>query len=132
MFTGWWELFRLRFTSHREFVSLDAKQHTPGPLNYELKKVALGPIGSPRSGVTSPGPGLDAYRPALTGTPDHFSREAQREYRSPDLSFSAPRAPSQAAMRVAWDPRSTHARGGLGLHPPLSDDEDEEWKENKI
>lgn len=128
MFTGWWELFRDRFRPQREFVSLDAKQDTR---HYELTKFAQSPLKSPQSALTSPGPEFDPYRRSLTGTPDYFGKEVQREYRSPSQSFSSPRAPSQSAMRVEWDPRSTHARGGLGFHPPVFEDEDGSMR-NKI
>ncbi|KAF2186912.1 hypothetical protein K469DRAFT_686135 [Zopfia rhizophila CBS 207.26] len=131
MFTAWWELIRSKFSSKREFVSLDAKQYTSDARHYELMKVANSPLKPPESAVTSPSTDFDPYRRSLTGTPDYFGKEIQREYRSPNLSFSTPRSPSQVAMRVEWDPRATHARGGLGLHPPIIDDEDNGMK-NKI
>lgn len=131
MFTGWWELFRSRFGSKREFVSLDAKQSEYTDVkNYELIKIAGSPIRAPESAVTSPGAELDAYRRSMTNTPEYFSKEVQRDYQSPQLSFSTPRAPSQAAARVEWDPRATHARGGLRLHP-IEDDDDHPMR-NKI
>lgn len=120
MFSAWWDLVRTKFGTKREFVSLDAKQYTNDPHNYELNKFAQSPVKAPESVLTSPGADFDSYRRSLTGTPDYLGKEVQREYRSPTLSFSAPRAPS----RVGWDPRSMHARGGLGLHPPVDGDED--------
>ncbi|KAF2197238.1 hypothetical protein GQ43DRAFT_216772 [Delitschia confertaspora ATCC 74209] len=130
MFTAWWDLIRStfssRFRSKREFVSLDAKQDAADARNYELMKVASPSITSPPTAVTSPSADpFDPYRRSITGTPDYFGKEVQREYRSPTLSFSTPRAPSQTGSRMEWDPRSTHARGGLGLHPPVIYDEDE-------
>ena len=125
-FTAWWQLFRRRLSKNGEFVSLDAKQYQADNHPYELAKyVQSPPIKAPDSAVTSPGADYDPYRRSLAGTPDYFSKETAREYRSPSLSFSTPRVPSQAAMRVDWDPRSTHARGGLGLHPPVAEDEDD-------
>lgn len=124
MFTGWVEFFRGKFGSKREFVSLDAKQYTTDPRPFELSKFAQNPVQSPQSAVTSPGTEYDPYRRSTAETPDYFSKETQRDYKTPSLSFSSPRAPSQATMRVEWDPRATHARGGLGLHPPVFEGED--------
>jgi hypothetical protein len=124
MFPAWWKLIRSKFGSKREFVSLDAKQATTDLRNYELAKIAQSPIKAPDSAITSPGAD---YSPYGRSTPDYFGKEVQREYRSPTLSFSTPRAPSQQAMRVEWDPRATHARGGLGLHPVDDEDEDEDY-----
>lgn len=126
IFTGWLDLFRSKFGSKREFVSLDAKQppeYSPGTRQgpYELTKFAQMSIASPNSAVTSSDADYDhdPYRRSLSPTHDHYlSKEAQRSYTSPKLSFSTPRAPSQAAVRGEWDPRLTHARGGLGFHPP--------------
>jgi len=137
MFTGWVELFRCKFGNKREFVSLDAHKYTVGNHNFELSKVTPNIAKFPESAVTSPispkddKEDLDLYRRSATETPDHFSKEATRDYTTPNLSFSAPRAPSQAVTRVEWDPRATHARGGLGFHPPASQDDDYHM-ENKI
>ncbi|KAF2875036.1 hypothetical protein BDV95DRAFT_486883 [Massariosphaeria phaeospora] len=131
IFTAWWDLFRAKTSSKREFVSLDAKQNHTDDKQYELNQYAQSPLKVPESAFTSPSEDYDPYRRSLTGTPEHFGRELQRQYQSPTLSFSTPRAPSQQTMHVEWDPRSTHARGGLGLHPPLSEDEDDDIK-NKI
>lgn len=130
MFTGWWELIHSKFSSKREFVSLDAKQYAPDTRNFEMMKFAQSPLKSPQSAVTSPGTEFDPYGRPESQNPDYFGKEVQREYRSPSLSFSTPRAPSQTAVRTDWDPRSTHARGGLGLHP--IDDEDDNGMRNKI
>jgi hypothetical protein len=127
MFTAWWDLFRTRLSSKREFVSLDAKQQDAR--NYELIKVASPMPRAPESAITSPS--VEPFSPSVrssVGSPDYFGKEVQREYRSPTLSFSTPRAPSQSGMRSDWDPRATHARGGLGLHPP--DEKDD--PDNKI
>jgi hypothetical protein len=126
MFTGWVELFRSRFSSKREFVSLDAIQQSDVK-NFELVKIAQSPLRAPESAFTSPvSPNskfddseFDVYRRSVT-TPDYFTKEAQRDYQTPNQSFSTPRAPS----RVEWDPRATHARGGLALHPIDDDDDD--------
>jgi hypothetical protein len=119
MFTAWAEFIRSRFSSKREFVSLDAKQYTDSK-NIELKFVQS-PVRAPQSAVTSPnGSEFDPWRRSVTNTPDHFSKEFQREYHPPAVSFSTPRPPSRG---VDWDPRATHARGGLRLHP-IDDEED--------
>lgn len=127
MFTGWVELVRCKFGNKREFVSLDAHKYAVGPHQFELAQVPT--IATypeiPQSAVTSPTTpkekeDFDPYLREATGTPEHFSREATREYTRPNQSFSAPRRPSQAVIDDDWDPRS---RGGLGFHPPLPHDE---------
>lgn len=121
MLSGWVEFFRNKFSKNREFVSLDAKNQPQNPRNYELKKFDNVPPQEPES-VYSP-PDIAGYSNYRSDTPDYFSKETQREYRSPTLSFSAPRPQSRGALQaqVDWDPRATHARGGLGLHPPQYD-----------
>lgn len=132
IFQAWGELFRSKFSSKREFVSLDAKRFSSDARTYELLKIGNPGLKSPETAVTSPAAHeFDTYRRSLSGTPDYFGKEIQREYQSPTLSFSSPRAPSQAAMRVDWDPRATHARGGLGLHPPAAE-EDQDGMANRI
>ncbi|KAF1836713.1 hypothetical protein BDW02DRAFT_214138 [Decorospora gaudefroyi] len=116
MITGWRDFIRSKFSKNREFVSLDARNPTEELRHFELKNFE--PMSPPSAHTT---PGLASY--AVTGprsdTPDHFHKETQREYKSPTLSFSTPRPQSRAAAtHVDWDPRSSHARGGLGLHPP--------------
>lgn len=117
MLTGWVEFFKSKFSKNREFVSLDAKHYQEHPKNYELRKFEQTDLQSPQHGLSSPD--FDSHR---DGTPDYFQKEAERPYRSPDQSYSSPRPFSQDSIagypRVDWDPRSTHARGGLGLHPP--------------
>jgi hypothetical protein len=120
MFPAWLEFFRSKFGSQREFVSLDAKQYTDVK-TYELSKVASSPVKAPESAVTSPSNSeFESWRRSVTNTPDHFSKEIQRDYATPHYSFSTPRTPS----RVEWDPRASHARGGLRLHP-IDDDEND-------
>lgn len=115
MITGWIDFFRAKFSKNREFVSLDAKKNAG---DLELKKFEVHEPMSPYS------PGLASYVVASprSDTPDYLAKETQqtdRAYRSPTLSFSTPRPQSRSgAPNVEWDPRSSHARGGLGLHPP--------------
>jgi hypothetical protein len=116
MFTGWLEFFRNKFSKNREFVSLDAR-HLAEQRNYELKNFEDGTVQSP-SNIFTPPPDIAGYNHFRSDTPDYFTKETQREYVSPTLSFSTPRPLSRSATQVDWDPRSTHARGGLGLHPP--------------
>ena len=133
MFTAWYDLIKSKFSPNREFVSLDAKQTGNDARNYELMKVASpSPIRAPDSAVTSPfgepfSPSQQSHRTSAA-TADYFNKETQREYRSPTLSFSSPRTPSQTGMRPDWDLRSQYARGGLGLHPP----EENEERNNRI
>lgn len=115
MITGWRDFFRDKFSKNREFVSLDARNPTDDMRQFELKnfehqmppnahvapELASYPMDNPRS-----------------DTPEHFQKEIQRDYKSPTLSFSTPRPQSRAAPQIEWDPRSSMARGGLGLHPP--------------
>jgi hypothetical protein len=121
MFSGWLELFRNKLSKNREFVSLDARNFAEHSRNYELKKFEESTIQSPANVLTPP-PDIAGYGHYRSDTPDYFTKETQREYRSPTLSFSTPRPQSRSAPHVGWDPRSTHARGGLGLHPPEFDD----------
>jgi hypothetical protein len=121
MITGWVELIRSRFSKNREFVSLDAKHYQDNSRNYELKKFEqeeANHLQYPQEAYRSP-LGDEQYQ---TDTPDYFNKEVQRPYQSPEKSFSTPRPMSPPEQighpRMDWDPRSTHARGGLGLHPP--------------
>ncbi|CAI6272253.1 unnamed protein product [Periconia digitata] len=120
MITAWPGVFRQRFGRHkRDFVSLDAKHDARvGSQQYELSKFPAGP----QSAVTSPGfnTEFDPHNRSGTTSPEYFSKGSQqREYSAPKHSFSAPLSPT----RTEWNPQSTHARGGLGLHPPLEEDE---------
>lgn len=140
MFTGWLDLVRCKFGSKREFVSLDAHQYAVGEHQFELAQVQPSIAAYPGTHSADVSPmspkekdvehDIEPYRRSVTDTPEHFSTDATREYITPNLSFSAPRAPSQAATHGEWDPRSTHARGGLGFHPPVY--EEEYWEDNKI
>ncbi|EAT88125.1 hypothetical protein HBI56_095890 [Parastagonospora nodorum] len=120
MFSGWLDFFRGKFSKNREFVSLDARNLAEHSRNYELKKFEDGAIQSPANVLTHP-PEIAGYGQFRSDTPDYFTKETQREYVSPTLSFSTPRPMSRSATQVDWDPRSTHARGGLGFHPPEYD-----------
>lgn len=114
--TGWLELFRTKLGENREFVSLDAKSNA---CELEMKNydetdapILYGPTSLANHSAVV----------AHSNTQDQFEKETQemeREYRSPNLSFSTPQPRSQTRMtKVEWDPTSSHARGGLGLHPP--------------
>jgi hypothetical protein len=120
MYSGWLEFFRNKFSKNREFVSLDARNLAEHSRNYELKKFEEHAVQSPSNALTPP-PDIAGYNHFRSDTPDYFTKETQREYVSPTLSFSTPRPMSHSAAQVEWDPRSTHARGGLGFHPPEFD-----------
>jgi hypothetical protein len=120
MYSGWLEFFRNKFSKNREFVSLDARNLAEHSRNYELKKFEGDAVQTPSNVLASP-PEIAGYNHFRSDTPDYFTKETQREYVSPTLSFSTPRPMSRSAAQVDWDPRSTHARGGLGLHPPEFD-----------
>lgn len=153
MFTGWKLWFQEKFTRQREFVSLDARRFSSDARTFELLKVGGGQspayvatmqspsegyvatmhaLKTPESAITSPSAtyGYNSPGSPVSGrqTPDYFGKEVQRQYRSPTHSFSTPRAPSATAVRADWDPRSTHARGGLGLHPVQDDSDDDDPK----
>lgn len=139
MFKGWYDLIRVKLGYKREFVSLDAHKYAVGSHQFELSNVPQSVAAYPEmpmSAVASPTSykekdDFDPYRRSITGTPDYFSKENTREYAVPKKSFSAPRAPSQAMVRDDdWDPRATHARGGLGFHPPVG--EEDYHHDNKI
>lgn len=119
MVTGWRDLIRSKFSKNREFVSLDARNPNEELRHFEMKNFAMDPK-SPPSAYTTPGLASYAVASVPPDTPDYFHQDGQqREYKSPTLSFSTPRPQSRsAAMNVEWDPRSSHARGGLGFHPP--------------
>lgn len=117
MLKGWFEFFKSKFSKNREFVSLDAKHYQENSKTYELRKFEQADLQSPPHAFSSPG-----FTDHRDGTPDCFQKETERPYRSPTQSYSTPRPFSQEVIagypHVEWDPRSTHARGGLGLHPP--------------
>ncbi|KAF2634276.1 hypothetical protein P280DRAFT_280403 [Massarina eburnea CBS 473.64] len=127
IFTGWFDLIRYKLGAQREFVSLDAKHDNPAidAHQFELSKFAgnpITPISVPASAVTSPGSDYNPYRRSISGTPDYFSKDTkpERDYTTPQLSFSAPRSPTQMNFN------SMHARGGLGLHPPTFESDEKE------
>ncbi|KAH8732824.1 hypothetical protein GQ44DRAFT_6304 [Phaeosphaeriaceae sp. PMI808] len=120
MFTGWADFVRSKFSKNREFVSLDARNLAENSRNYELRKFNDDAIQAPPTALTPP-PEIAGYGHFRTDTPDYFTKETEREYKSPTLSFSTPRPQSSSLAQVDWDPRATHARGGLGLHPPEYD-----------
>jgi hypothetical protein len=128
MLTAWVDFFRARLHKKSEFVSLDARRFSGDARTFELLKVGQNSamsIRSPETAFTSPRSPepnelVDYTR---SGTPDYFGKESGRNYRSPQLSFSSPKTPSQGNAHMEWDPRSTHARGGLGFHPPKEDDD---------
>jgi hypothetical protein len=130
MFTAWFDLIRYKLDHRREFVSLDAKHDQPAEIQpfdqpVELSKFAE----NPTSPITSPGTAFDPYRRSLTGTPDFLNKEIknERDYIKPSLSFSAPL--SSPTRRAEWDLSPTYSRGGLGFHPPISEDNNEKNKE---
>jgi hypothetical protein len=113
MITGWRDYIKSKFSKNREFVSLDARNPTEDVRHFELKDF------EPQSPPSVPALASYGMTSPRSDTPDYFHKEIQREYKSPTLSFSTPRPKSRAAAtHVDWDPRSSHARGGLGLHPP--------------
>ncbi|KAK1914870.1 hypothetical protein P3342_010861 [Pyrenophora teres f. teres] len=115
MVAGWRDFIRSKFSKNREFVSLDARKPTEDVLRqFELKNFDQK---SPPVAYFTPGLASYAVENPRSDTPDHFNKEIQREYRSPTQSFSTPR-PQSRAQHIEWDPRSSMARGGLGLHPP--------------
>ncbi|EMD94501.1 hypothetical protein COCC4DRAFT_204379 [Bipolaris maydis ATCC 48331] len=114
MVTGWRDLILGKFSKNREFVSLDARNPAEDMRHFELKN--FNHQSPPNAHIT---PEIASYVMSnpRSDTPDHFHKDIQREYKSPTLSFSIPRTQSRAT-HVDWDPRSSMARGGLGLHPP--------------
>jgi len=116
MVVGWRDLIRSKFSKNREFVSLDARNPQEDVRHFEMKNFEPKSTADAYYGT----PGLASYAMGneRSDTPDHFHKETQRDYKSPTLSFSTPRPLSRAATHVDWDPRSSMARGGLGLHPP--------------
>lgn len=116
MVVGWRDLIRSKFSKNREFVSLDARHPTEDIRQFELKN--FDEPQSPPNAYNTPGLASYAMGNARSDTPEHFHKEFQRDYKSPTLSFSTPRPQSRVATHVDWDPRSSMARGGLGLHPP--------------
>lgn len=129
MYTGWYDFFKKRFVSKREFVSLDAKRFSSDARTFELLK-----IGTP--GLTTPGSSVGMY--GHSAKAEYFpprTADSERQWRKPTMSFAGPQAPSNAANRMNWQmPNSQGARGGLGLHPPRSPSipSDEDGVDNRI
>jgi hypothetical protein len=114
MVTGWRDLIWGKFSKNREFVSLDARNPTEDMRHFELKNFDHQ---SPPNAYITPEIASYVMTNPRSDTPEHFHKDTEREYKNPTLSFSIPRAQSRAT-HVDWDPRSSMARGGLGLHPP--------------
>jgi hypothetical protein len=96
MFTGWIDLFKSKFSSKREFVSLDAlaEQKDP-PSRFELKKVS-----SPAAAEEEIKMDWDrklADTPSTMREPTPVNR-TERPYRQHVKSFSGPRPPSNAGQ----------------------------------
>ncbi|KAI9699202.1 MAG: hypothetical protein M1820_007281 [Bogoriella megaspora] len=82
-------------------------------------------LNSPPSSYASPVGSISRRDGA---TPEFFRNSEERSYRSPSLSFSALKAPGRLSdvRREDFDLRTPQARGGLGLHPPMEYDSDED------
>ncbi|KAF2146682.1 uncharacterized protein K452DRAFT_294234 [Aplosporella prunicola CBS 121167] len=125
MVVGWGEWFRNQINLNREFLSLDANRNSVDDRGHELGKVeSQSPypetLKTPDTAVTSPSETL-SVSPSSTVKQNFLGKDLQRAYHTPVQSFSAPRAPSAMAVtRIDWDPTTTFARGGLGLHPVQS------------
>jgi len=131
MITGWYHLIRRKFTSKQEFVSLDAKNSN----NIEMLKFQNDSIRSAKEypdayaevDVTSPastysGDMVDRKSPTDFVSPQtSWGSPDERVYRTPSMSFSQPRRQSRGNV---WEPSSTFARGGFGLHPTIKDEEE--------
>jgi hypothetical protein len=123
MFVAWYELFRNKFGSKREFVSLDAmdsKRYSTDPRTFELRKV--GSAGS-HPPATPPDHVMDTFSQKGDmghSPPGYYSPpESERVYRKPTMSFSGPQAPSRPETRNEWNAADTYAPGGgLASHPP--------------
>lgn len=116
MVTGWRDFIRAKFSKNREFVSLDARNPTEDVRHFELKNMEHQP---PPNAYMTPEIASYVMSNPRSDTPEHFHKDVERDYKTPTtLSFSIPRTHSRTATHVDWDPRSSMARGGLGLHPP--------------
>jgi hypothetical protein len=114
MFTGWVDLFRRRFSSKREFVSLDARaEQKEQPPRFELVKVAHSPSTIEEDG----GEGKNEYDRKMADTPSTMGRgqtpdlRAERPYRQHVKSFSGPRPPSNMGHE-----NSHSGFGGVGSY----------------
>ena len=127
MYSGWYEFFKDKFTTKREFVSLDAKRFSSDVRTYELIKIGNPSVTAPASAFTT--------RRIYSSNGDETSVDSERQWRKPTMSFAGPQAPSNAANRMDWEmPNNAGARGGLGLHPPRSPSipSDSDGMDNKI
>jgi hypothetical protein len=124
MFVAWYELFRRKFGSKREFVSLDAldnKRYSTEPRTYELGKVGTADSQAP---ATPSNQDIETFgHKGEMGhlPPGYYSPpETERAYRKPTMSFSGPQAPPRAETRNGWNSSETYAPsgGGLASHPP--------------
>ncbi|KAL8898843.1 MAG: hypothetical protein Q9207_006497 [Kuettlingeria erythrocarpa] len=121
MIPAWIELIRKRFTRSHDFVSVDAKDISAGPRQYEMitspSKTAYATVKMPEAAVTSPS--IDGDTIAVLSPEsqqDQFPKDAK--YVSPTMSFSTPRPPSSGRHQDrGWDPASTYAQP----FPPSTD-----------
>ena len=121
MFTGWYDLFKRKFSIKREFVSLDAKRFSSDARAFELLKIGV--------------PNSTNMPQTLADESAYHVQETERQWRKPTMSFAGPQTPSKAAMRMDWElSNNKGGKGGLGLHPPRSPSNsgDEDVMENKI
>lgn len=120
MFVGWYELFRRKFGSKREFVSLDAKRFSnTDQRNYELSKVTSSPNVPQDVGIRESREIFESKENVVSPVGYHPA-EQERVYRKPTMSFSGPQAPSRQGHRNEWTEEDTYATGGLASHPPRS------------
>ena len=116
MLVGWMNLVRSPFTKRTDFVSVDARNYSNNPKNYEMINSppnTFAMLKTPDPAVTSPRSEHDEGGPRSPPSPsnqytnDYFNKEVgaksrqlsfslpqEADYRSPKLSFSTPRPPS--------------------------------------
>lgn len=117
MFTSWHQFIRSKFTSKREFVSLDARAEQKEQSHFELAKV-----GSPVSVEQhTPTKEFDDYdrktqSPSIWG---HTSpTRHDRPYRQHTMSFSGPRPPSAVGQNSRGGrAEDSYARGEINSSP---------------
>ncbi|KAE8382706.1 hypothetical protein BDV26DRAFT_223693 [Aspergillus bertholletiae] len=111
MFLGWAEFFKTKLGRNHEFVSADARVHTPDTRTYEmLGSAALASCKSPEPIVRAP-----SVARTMSPEGNHYGREAR--YVRPSMSFSSPRPPSASQGRD-WDPQATFAPATGHQHRP--------------
>jgi hypothetical protein len=120
MFVGWYEFFKEKFGSKREFVSLDAKRFSTDARTFELLKVGSPGLVQTKENVNQPE--IFETKEAAHSPPAFGSPNSERAYRKPTMSFSGPSPPSRAENRTDWQAEDTYVRGGLSSHPPRSPD----------